>query len=122
VTAAPEEARFLRDDGRAAAIFEAIKSAMAGLAEVQARVTRSEIGFRRIHPFAAVWRPRQYLRGDRPPLVLSIYLRRRARSPVWKEIVEASPGRFTHHAELCSPGDVGPEIGKALAEAWREAG
>lgn len=103
-------------------IFQAIQRAMADLGEVEMRLSKSQIGFRRAHPFAAVWTPGQYLSGERPPLVLTVFLRRRDRSGRWKEVVEPRPGRFTHHLELAAPSDVDGDVRTWLAEAWREAG
>ena len=84
-------------------------------------VSRSQIGFRRKRAFAAVWRPAQYLRGDRPPLVLSVFLPHRDPSLRWKTVVEPAPGRFTHHLELRSPAEVDDELAGTVAEAWRES-
>ena len=108
-------------DSRERALFDAVHSAVVDLGEVEVRVSRSQIAFRRRHPFAWVWRPGRYLRGDVAPLVLTIGLRRRDASPRWKEVVEPRPGRFTHHLELRSPNDVDAEVRGWLAEAWAEA-
>jgi hypothetical protein len=43
-------------------------------------------------------------------------------SPRWKEIVEANPGRFTHHLELYSKDDVDEELRSWLQDAWTAAG
>ncbi|MCW5714613.1 MAG: hypothetical protein KIT43_08895 [Bauldia sp.] len=103
-------------------IFRAVQRAMTGLEGVETRLSKSQTGFYRAHPFAAVWQPDQYLKGRRPPLVLTLFLRRRVASDRWKEVVEPSPGRFTHHLELRAPSDVDAEVRDWLAEAWREAG
>jgi hypothetical protein len=50
--------------------------------------------------------------------VLTVGLRRRDGSPRWKQIVEPYPGRFTHHLELRSPGEVDAEVEAWLREAW----
>jgi hypothetical protein len=81
--------------------------------------SKSQIAFRRRTGFAFVWAPAQYLRGtDMPALVLTVGLRRRDGSPRWKQIVEPYPGRFTHHLELRSPGEVDAEVEAWLREAW----
>lgn len=85
------------------------------------RVSKSQVGFYRRHPFAATWVPEQYLEGDHAPLVLSIYLRRRDSSERWKQVVEPAKGRFTHHVELRHATDVDDFIERQLAEAWAEA-
>lgn len=114
---------FLGSDVAAQAIFRAVDAAVtARCAPADRRVSKSQIGFYRTHPFAAVWRPGQYLGGDRPPLVLSVFLRRRDASPRWKEVVEPAPGRFTHHLELHLPREVDDEVAAWLEEAWASAG
>jgi hypothetical protein len=65
--------------------------------------------------------PGTYLRGRHAPLVLTISLRRRDSSTRWKEIVEPTPGRFTHHLELRSATDVDDQVRSWLREAWADA-
>ena len=115
------EMEFFAGDKTALAIYAAVKVALDATGPFETRVSRSQIAFYRAHPFAAVWRPGRYLRGGTAPVVLSIYLRHRRKSPRWKEVAEPHPGRFTHHAELSSAADLDEEVKQALAEAWREA-
>ncbi|MFD3262750.1 DUF5655 domain-containing protein [Phenylobacterium ferrooxidans] len=106
----------------ARAVHEAVQAAVEAIGPARVRVGKSQVGFSRAHPFAATWRPEQYLRRARAPLVLSVYLRRRDASPRWKEVVEPRPGRFTHHLELSSAQEVDDFVRACLAEAWKEAG
>jgi hypothetical protein len=39
----------------------------------------------------------------------------------WKEIVEPSPGHFTHHLELWSQADLDSKVRLWLNEAWLAA-
>jgi hypothetical protein len=112
---------YLGPDEDARSIFGAINAAVTAIGEVERRVSRSQIGFYRKHPFAAVWRPGQYLGGTPPPLVLSVFLRRMDRSPRWKEVVEPRPGRFTHHLEINDAIEVDHEVREWLQEAWSAA-
>ena len=102
-------------------IFAAVKAGVQVLGDFEERTTRSQTAWRRRRPFAAVWRPSQYLRGDVAPLVLTIYLPFRDGSPRWKEVVEPAPGRFTHHLELRSAEDVDGEVLAWLRRAWEAA-
>lgn len=113
---------FFRGDDAAFAIHQAVQGAVERLGAAEVRVSKGQIGFYRRRPFAATWRPDQYLGPGQAPLVLSVYLRRRDDGPRWKEIVEPAPGRFTHHVELWSAQDVDAFIESRLAEAWAEAG
>ncbi|WP_375713751.1 DUF5655 domain-containing protein [Sphingobium sp. BS19] len=115
------ESDYLGSDADARSIFSAIDSAVRAVGEADRRVSKSQIGFYRKYPFAAVWRPNQYLSGSHPPLVLSIFLQRRDRSLRWKEIVEPEPGRFTHHLEINGATEVDHQVREWLREAWTSA-
>ncbi|HQE93251.1 MAG TPA: DUF5655 domain-containing protein [Anaerolineae bacterium] len=99
-------------------LFEAVRGALGAIGSAETRVTKSQIAFRRRKAFAWVWMPGKYLHGSRAPLVLTLSLSRRNASPRWKEIVEPSPGRFTHHLELYALADIDDEVRNWLREAW----
>jgi len=103
-------------------IFDALAQAIQGLQPTTITVSKSQVAFRRRRPYAWAWIPGKYLRGEHAPLVLTLALRRRDPSPRWKEVVEPRPGRFTHHLELHSPGDLDGEVLDWMHEAWSEAG
>jgi hypothetical protein len=115
------ESEFFRGNAKARAVYRAIRRVTDTLGDVETRLSKSQIGFYRQHPFASVWKPGQYLGGERPPLVLSIYLHRRDTSGRWKEVVEPQTGRFTHHMELSAATDVDDEVRGWITEAWGEA-
>lgn len=102
-------------------IFHVVQQAIAKIGGADLKITKSQIAFSRGRGFAWAWRPGQYLRGDHPPLVLSLALAPRDPSPRWKEIVEARPGRYMHHLELRSPGDVDAQVRRWLHEAAERA-
>jgi hypothetical protein len=103
-------------------IFDALRSAIDDLGASNLRVSKSQVAFQRRKSFAWAWIPGMYLRGDRAPLVLTLSLRRKASSQRWKQVVEPSKGRYTHHLELRSPDDIDDEVRAWLHEAWSEAG
>jgi hypothetical protein len=105
----------------ALALHQAVEAAILSIGPAQIRVSKSQVGFYRKHPFASTWRPGQYLKRKAAPLVLSIYLGRRDRSTRWKEVVEPTPGRFTHHLELHKVADVDEFVRARLIEAWKHA-
>ncbi|MGE5224850.1 MAG: DUF5655 domain-containing protein [Omnitrophica WOR_2 bacterium] len=102
-------------------LFDAVHQMVNAVGSSEVRVSRSQIAFRRRKAYAWVWMPGKYLYGKVAPLVLTIALHRRDGSPRWKEIVEPYPGRFTHHLELNSIGDIDDEVSNWLSEAWSEA-
>jgi hypothetical protein len=114
-------ASFFRGHEASRGVYDALAALVTTVGRAQVRVTKSQIAFRRRRAFAWAWVPGRYLRGERPPLVLSLSLPRRDRSERWKEIVEPRPGRFLHHLELWSEGDLDSEVKGWLLEAWRAA-
>ena len=116
-----EVAEFFRGEPDALAIHRAVEAALASIGRTEVRVSKSQVGFYHRRPFAATWKPSQYLAGDRPPLVLSVYLPARDSSSRWKAVVEPSKGRFTHHLELWSERDVDEFVRSKMLEAWQHA-
>ena len=99
-------------------LFETLLRAVNVMGPAELYVTKSQIAFRRRRAFAWAWMPGKYLRGKHAPLVLTLSLRSRSTSPRWKEIVEPSPGRFTHHLELYSVNDIDDQVRDWLRDAW----
>jgi hypothetical protein len=114
----PDLDRFFAGQPLSRRLFDAVLRAMDPIGPVTLRVTKSQVAFRRRRAFAWAWMPRQYLRGDLAPLVLTFGLLRRDASPRWKEIVQPVKGRFTHHLELNTEGDIDAEVRSWLYEAW----
>lgn len=112
---------YIKADPVASRILDKVAREVMGWDGVKRADQKSQVGFSRRHPFVALWVPEQYLRRHMAPVVLSIMARRRISSPRFKEVVEPSPGRFTHHIELSSEGDVDPVVVGWLKEAWIDA-
>ncbi|MCL4861916.1 MAG: hypothetical protein KJZ93_21035 [Caldilineaceae bacterium] len=102
-------------------IFAALRAAIDACGPAEVRVTKSQISFRRGRAFAWAWTPDRYLHSAHAPLVLTLSFSRRNDSPRWKEIVEPTPGRFTHHLELYTEADIDSEVRCWLEEAWYSA-
>ncbi len=101
-------------------LFDVLHNMVDELGPVETRVTKSQVSFGRRKAFAWVWMPRKYLHGKVAPLVLTLVFRHRDPSPRWKEIVEPSPGNYTHHLELYSLSDIDDQVHHWLKEAWSE--
>jgi hypothetical protein len=112
---------FFAGHDESSCIFETVRQAIAAIGPAEIRVTKSQVAFRRRTGFAFVWLPGMYLRTGDVPLVLTIGLRRRDLSHRWKQVVEPSPGRFTHHLELRSSAGVDDQVRDWLQEAWEGA-
>lgn len=93
---------------------------MKTLGPTQEVVTKSQVAFKAKKAFAWAWAPERYL-GRGAPLVLTIGLPYRDGSSRWKEIVEPSPGRFTHHLELNSITDIDDQVLRWLETARQDA-
>jgi hypothetical protein len=104
------------------AILEAIRTAIAAIGAAEMRVSRTQVAFGRRRGFACVWRPGRWLRGPRPPAVLSVALAREDASVRWKEVVHPSPRVWMHHLEVHRPDEVDGAVRRWLEEAWTAAG
>ena len=105
----------------ALSLYREVEAAIMAIGPTQVKASKSQVGFYREHPFAATWTTGQYLGREAAPLVLSVYLKRRDNSSRWKEVIEAAPGRFTHHIELHSAREIDEFVRARLAEAWEVA-
>jgi hypothetical protein len=102
-------------------LFDALQIVINSFGNVQLRVTKSQVAFFRRKAFAWAWMPGRYLHGKTAPLVLTLSFRHRDPSQRWKEIVEPTPGRFTHHLELYFANDIDGEVRSWLQTAWAGA-
>jgi hypothetical protein len=116
-------ADFFRDQPASQQLFEALLGMIEEIGQAELTVSKSQISFRRVKPFALAWQPAQYLKGRRlAPLVLTLSFPQRDPSLRWKEVVEPAPGRFIHHLELYSTADLDEEVRAWLQSAWDLAG
>lgn len=102
-------------------IFEALRDAADSIGRAELRISKSQVAFVRRTAFARTWMPDVYLGSGHAPLVLTLSLRHRDASSRWKEVVEPSPGRFTHHLELRSAAEIDEQVRSWLREAWEAA-
>ena len=112
---------FFSDQPLSRQIFDAVRAAIEQIGPAEIRVSKSQVAFRRRKTFAAVWMPEQYLHRAAAPLVITFSFPARDPSPRWKEIVEPTPGRFTHHLELYGVGEVDAEVVAWIRQAWEAA-
>jgi hypothetical protein len=112
---------FFEDRTESRALFDALDALVLSVGPVELRVTKSQVAFQRRHAFAWAWTPDRYL-GHGAPLVLTVGLRRRDESPRWKQVVEPSPGLFTHHLEIHAADELDEEVRGWVREAWDDAG
>jgi hypothetical protein len=104
------------------AVHERVLALTAAYDDVEVRVSRSQVAFRRRRGFAYLWLPGTYLAHPAAEVVLSVALGRREPSRRWKQVVEPSPGQWMHHLELHAVEEVDDEVGAWLREAADRAG
>lgn len=103
-------------------VFRKLQSAVRSYADVQARVSKSQVAFRRKRGFAYLWVPGQYLRKPAAEVVLSIALGRREESTRFKEVVHPATKHWMHHLEVRGVCDIDDEVVAWLREAADRAG
>lgn len=111
---------YLEENPASLELLQHLRHALTTLGPTQELVTKSQVAFKSKKAFAWAWAPEQYL-GRGAPLVLTISLPYRDGSSRWKEIVEPSPGRFTHHLELHSTADIDDQVLQWLQTARQQA-
>ena len=104
------------------AVYRRMLDVLGPVGDLDVRVSRSQVAFRRRRGFAWLWRPGQYLAHPDAEVVLSIALGRRDPSPRWKEVVHPSSRHWIHHLELQAVAEIDDEVAGWLAEAAARAG
>jgi hypothetical protein len=102
-------------------LFNALAKEIARFGKASVRVSKSQVAFRRKKNVAVVWMPSMYLEKAASPLVLTLSFECEDKSPRWKEIVQVSPNRFTHHLELHQVKDINAQVKGWLHAAWEAA-
>lgn len=115
-------AAVFQGDPEALALLDRIRALVGAIGPADSRVTRTQIAFRRRRGFAYAWRPGRWLRGPRPPLVLSIVLDRHDGDARWKEVAHPSAHRWMHHLEIRAPDELDDQVAVWLREAYDRAG
>jgi hypothetical protein len=111
---------FFRGSPRGLDLFRAVAQALDSIADVEVRVSKSQIAFRRRRGFAYIWRPGQYLKSN-VPAVLSIALARPLDSLRFKEVVHPAAKVWMHHLELREAAQIDDEVTGWLREAYDAA-
>lgn len=106
----------------AAEVFERVRSTVAGFGDVEVRVSRSQVAFRRKRGFAYLWIPGQYLAKPNADVVLSIALDHRDPSARFKEVAHPARAHWTHHLEVHDLDELDDEVTAWLREAADLAG
>jgi hypothetical protein len=101
-------------------VYDAVAAAIDEVGPATARVTKSQVAFRRRRGFCWVWLPGRYLAHPGAEVVVSVALACRDASPRWKQVVEAG-GHWMHHLEVHDLGDLDDELAGWLSQAYASA-
>ena len=119
MAATPDE--FFADHPVGMEVFRRVQAALGEYGNVEVRVSKSQVAFRRKRGFAYLWLPGQYLKGPRAEIVLSIVLGREDGSARWKEVAHPSAKHWMHHLEVDEPDEIEREVVAWLREAAARA-
>jgi len=103
-------------------LFDTLMGKIYDIGQFDLKVTKSQIALYRGRSFAWIWIPEKHLKRKAAPLVLSIVFPVRDQSPRWKEIVELSKGKYMHHLEIHSIGEIDDRVLSWLKAAWTTSG
>ena len=103
-------------------VFRKMREAVSGFGDVQIRVLRSQLTFRRKRSFAYLWMPRQYLRNASAEVVLSIALGRHDASRRFEQVVHPVTKHWIHHLEIRDMADIDEQVVGWIREAAERAG
>ena len=106
---------FFADKPLAYSLFQAVQVMIDSIGLYEMKVSKTQISFRNRINFAITW----FLsKRKNPPLMLTVCLRRRDKSPRWRAVNEPYPGRYVHHLELKSIADLDDQVRAWLSESW----
>lgn len=99
-------------------LFDHVLKRVEAIGPVDVKITKSQVALRSKKTIVIAWVPEKYLQREAAPLVLTFSFPQRDPSKRWKEVVQISPHRFTHHLELYSENDLDAEVLGWLEHAW----
>jgi hypothetical protein len=113
---------YFADSPLGIAVHQRVLDLLAAFDDVEVRVGRSAVSYRRRRAFAWLWLPGTYLARPSAELVLSVALARHDTSTRFKNVVHPSRAHWIHHLEVHARTDVDDEVAAWLREAAARAG
>ncbi|HBO36349.1 MAG TPA: hypothetical protein DD633_07290 [Sphaerochaeta sp.] len=104
------------------ALYNSVEPVLKALGPYRMRVSKSQIAFLADKPFAYIWIPARYQKGNTAPLVLSLPLSYRDETVVWKEVYLVRKSAYMHHKELWTAEDLDRNLMDLLAQTYQQAG
>ena len=112
--------QFFTNYPRSLDLYTTVEKAIKALGPFSMKVTKSQIAFLADKPFAYVWIPERYQRGNTAPLVLSLPLSFRDETVLWKEVHQVRKSTYMHHKELWTAEDLDQKLMALLAQNYQE--
>ncbi|WP_345906906.1 DUF5655 domain-containing protein [Sphaerochaeta sp. UBA5849] len=112
--------QFFTNFPRSLDLYTTVEKAIKALGPFSMKVTKSQIAFLADKPFAYVWIPERYQRGNTAPLVLSLPLSFRDKTVLWKEVHQVRKSTYMHHKELWTAEDLDQKLMALLAHSYQE--
>jgi hypothetical protein len=103
-------------------LFRTVQSFIENLGEVNTEITKTQVSFGTKRKFAWVWLPQLWIKNQpKNSIVLTFALDHHIENKKIKEVVEPSPGKWTHHIVIKNSSDFNDEIKSWVEEAWRKS-
>lgn len=102
--------QFFTNFPRSLDFYTTVENAIIALGPYSVKVTKSQIAFLVDKPFACVWIPGRYQKGNTAPLVLSLPLSYRDETVVWKEVYQVRKSAYMNHKELWTAEDLDQKL------------
>ena len=112
--------QFFTNFPRSLVLYAIVEKALNTLGTYSVKITKSQIAFLADKPFAYVWIPGRYQKGNTALLVLSLPLSFRDETVHWKEIYHVRKRVYMHHKELWTAEDLDQKLIDLLAHSYQE--
>ncbi len=112
--------QFFTNFPRSLNLYTTVEKALNVLGPYRVKVSKSQIAFLVNKPFAYVWIPGRYQKGNTAPLVLSLPLSYRDEAVLWKEVYHVRKRVYMHHKELWTAEDLDQKLIDLLAHSYQE--
>ena|SRR5688572_21706165 len=103
-------------------LFQHVQHYIEGLGNIKMAVAKTQVSFGTKRKFAWVWLPQMWIKKQpENSIVLTFALDRQVRDKRIKEIVEPTPGKWTHHVVIQDRADFDDKVRSWVLEACKKS-